>query len=99
MLDALVAEARLRWGFEPAQGRQVVVPVGVPRAAPPGGPAGDPLPGRAGPAARDALAVLRRLYPPDHPVGRFGAVDGATVSSLASDAVTGPLYLAPIAPE
>ena len=36
-----------------------------------------PLPGRAGPAGRDPLAVLRRLYPADHPVGRFGAADGA----------------------
>ena len=32
------------------------------------------------------LAVLRRLYPADHPVGRFGLADGTTIGELtASD--------------
>ena len=35
-----------------------------------------PLPGAHGPGGDDPLAVLRRLYPADHPVGRFGAADG-----------------------
>jgi MazG family protein len=116
VLDALVAEARLRWGLEPADGLQVVagetligvpiepsrplliVPLATLRAvsgeAPP-----EPLPGRAGPGGREPLALLRRLYPPDHPVGRFGAADGLTIASLDAAALEAPLYLAPIAPE
>ncbi len=117
MLDALVAEARLRWGFEPALGLQVVaaeqltatpieasrpllvVPLTVLRAPSTGGGPLDPLPGRAGPAARDPLALLRRLYPANHPVGRFGAADGATVGSLDPGVLADPLYLSPLAPE
>jgi hypothetical protein len=90
VLDALVAEARLRWGFDPAVGLQVfageslvaapieparpllIVPLATLRVTtPPSVPL--PLPGRAGTAGRDPLALLRRLYPPDHPVGRFHA--------------------------
>src|SRR5713101_4092653 len=100
MLDALVAEARLRWGFEPGLGLQVVaaerltaspieasrpvliVPLAVLRAsAPLGDGQVEPLPGRAGWESHDPLAILRRLYPADHPVGRFGAADGASVGS------------------
>ena len=99
MLDALVAEARLRWGLDPADGLQVVAGerlVGDARssrrdpssivparrccgrirrgraavaAARPAGPAGG--------ATRSTL--LRRLYPADHPVGRFGAADATTI--------------------
>jgi MazG family protein len=116
LLDALVAEARLRWAFDPAVGLQVfagdalvaapiepsrpvlIVPLSTLRATlEPSGLV--PLPGRAGPAGRDPLALLRRLYPPDHPVGRFGLADGATVASLEVEALDLPLYLAPIAPE
>ena len=43
--------------------------------------------------------MLRRLYPADHPVGRFGGEDGATVGSLAQGALADPIYLAPLAPE
>ena len=99
MLDALVAEARLRWGLDPANGLQVVaaeslvatpiepsrpvlvVPLAMLRAET-GGHDPVPLPGRAGPAGRDPLTLLRRLYPAEHPVGRFGAADGATIGSL-----------------
>ena len=118
MLDALVAEARLRWGLDPAAGLQVIaaelliatpleasrpvliIPLALLR---PGGEAPDPdvrpLAGRHGPDGRDPLAVLRRLYPGDHPVGRFGQAEGATVGALNEAALGAPLYLAPIAPE
>ena len=120
MLDALVAEARLRWGFEAALGLQVlaaerltaspieasrpllIVPLAALRAVSTNGGPVEPLPGRAGrdePAAHDPLALLRRLYPADHPVGRCGASDGATVGSLARGALADPIYLAPLAPE
>jgi MazG family protein len=117
MLDALVAEARLRWGFEPAMGLQIVAaeqltasPIEASRPlviVPPGTlglPAGDkaravPLPGRAWPGAREPIAVVRRLYPTEHPVGRFGAPDGTTVGSLDAAGLANPVYLPPLAPE
>ena len=116
MLDALVAEARLRWRLDPAAGLQVyaaetligapiepsrpvlIVPLAALRAEAGGGePA--PLPGRAGPRGREPIALLRRLYPADHPVGRFGASDGTTIGSLEATDVLAPIYLAPVAPE
>ena len=117
MLDALVAEARLRWGFEPAKGLQVVaaeqftaspieasrplliVPLTVLRATDSAEVPAVPLPGRAGPTGREPLPLLRRLYPADHPVGRFGAPDGVTVGSLEPAALAGAVYLAPVDPE
>jgi tetrapyrrole methylase family protein / MazG family protein len=116
VLDALVAEARLRWGLDPANGLQVVagetlvgapiepsrplfvVPLATLRAEPGDAPT-SPLPGRAGPAGREPLTVLRRLYPADHPVGQFGVADGATIASLDAAMLGAPLYLAPVAPE
>jgi tetrapyrrole methylase family protein/MazG family protein len=121
VLDALVAEARLRWGLDPGLGLQViaaerltstpiepsrpalVVPAAVLRleAASPGsgGLAPEPLPGRHGPGGTDPLAVLRRLYPADHPVGRFGAAEATAVGSLDAAALGGAFYLAPVAHE
>ncbi|HEY6014895.1 MAG TPA: MazG family protein, partial [Candidatus Limnocylindrales bacterium] len=117
MLDALVAEARLRWGFEPAMGLQIVaaeqltaspieasrplviVPLAKLRVAPAGAEPAIPLPGRAGPSGREPLALLRRLYPAEHPVGRFGAPDGTSVGALDADGLADPVYLAPVAPE
>ncbi|HET7027168.1 MAG TPA: nucleoside triphosphate pyrophosphohydrolase [Candidatus Limnocylindrales bacterium] len=58
-----------------------------------------PLPGRAGPAGRDPVALLRRLYPADHPVGRFGAGDGLTVEQLSAEDLARPLFLGPIPAE
>ena len=120
MLDALLAEARLRWALDPAAGiavvaaeRLVAVPVepSLPLVILPaarlraGGPGFDgdpapatPLPGRHGPRGGDPLAVLRRLYPADNTVGRFGRPDGTTVGELAAADLDGPLYLGPVPP-
>ncbi len=115
MLDALVAEARVRWGLDLAAGLQVVaaerlvatpiepsrpvliVPLAVLRAA--AGEDAAPLPGRHGPAGRDPLALLARLYPGDHPVGRFGVPGGLTIASLSETDLAGPLFVAPVPPE
>ena len=117
MLDALVTEARLRWGLEPATGLQLVaaetligspieasrplliVPLATLRAGGEASSGAQPLAGRAGPGGDDPLAVLARLYPAEHPVGRFGQPDGLTVGSLDAASLTAPLYLAPVAPE
>jgi len=116
LLDALVAEARLRWGLDPADGLQVfaaetlvgapiepsrpllIVPLATLRAEATAVDAA-PLPGRAGPSSRDPLGLLARLYPADHPVGRFGAADGATVAALTPTSLETPLYVGPVAPE
>jgi MazG family protein len=116
MLDALLAEARLRWGLDPADGVAVVpaerlvglpleptrpvviVPLAVLRVPRPAVPP-TALPGRHGPGGDDPIAVLRRLYPPHHPVGRFGAPDDTTVGELSATDLAGPLYLARVAPE
>lgn len=121
MLDALVTEARLRFGLDPGAGLQVVaaerliatpiepsrplliVPLALLRTGAPGGevPAGgpEPLAGRHGPRGRDPLVVIGRLYPVDHPIGRFGTAAGTTVGQLSADDLASPLYLTPIAPE
>jgi tetrapyrrole methylase family protein/MazG family protein len=115
MLDALLAEARLRWGLDAAAGLQVVAaerltatPIDparpvlvVPAALLRGdGDAGGPtLPGRHGPGGDDPVAVLARLYPADHAVGRAGREDGCTVAALGMTDLAAPLFLAPVAPE
>jgi tetrapyrrole methylase family protein / MazG family protein len=114
MLDALLAEARLRWRLDPAAGLALVVaerlvatpvePTGplliVPASrvrATVDGDAVVPLAGRHGHAA-DPVAVLRRLYPADHPVGRFGVPDDTTVGELTDADLAAPLYFSPVAP-
>jgi tetrapyrrole methylase family protein/MazG family protein len=123
MLDALVAEARLRWGLDLTDGLQVVatetlvrspleparpallVPAAVLRldeasvAAALGAPAdlAPVLPGRHGPGGDDPLAVLRRLYPGTHPVGRVGVAEATTVAELSAADLHAPLYLGPVA--
>jgi tetrapyrrole methylase family protein/MazG family protein len=115
VLDALVAEARLRWGFDASDGLQVVssetlagfpveptrpllvVPAGVLRVA--AGQDATPLPGRHGRAEQGAAAVLARLYPPEHEVGRLGQPEATTVAGLTAESFAGALYLAPVAPE
>jgi tetrapyrrole methylase family protein/MazG family protein len=123
VLDALVAEARLRWGLDLALGLQVVaaerlagtpleptrpaliVPSAVLRLDPAAGsvdpdPAGLPtiLAGRHGPGGGDPIAVLRRLYPADHAIGRFGTAEAATVGTMTAGDLAAPLYLGPVAP-
>jgi tetrapyrrole methylase family protein/MazG family protein len=63
------------------------------------GGAVDPLPGRAGPGGADPLEVLRRLYPVDHPIGRFRVAEGTIVERLRPEDLGDPLYLGPVAPE
>ena len=123
MLDALVTEARLRFGLDLAAGLQVVpaerligtpleasrpvliVPLAVLRAGDGHGGVGGgvapaaPLAGRHGPRGRDPLTVLGRLYPADHPVGRFGTDAATMIGALTLDDLAAPLYLAPLAPE
>ncbi|HEY8631548.1 MAG TPA: hypothetical protein VIL50_00230, partial [Candidatus Limnocylindrales bacterium] len=109
MLDALVAEARLRWGLDLSAGLQVVAAerlIGTPLE--PSRPAlivpllilrasvedvVRPLPGRHGSGGDDPLAVLRRLYPADHAIGRFGPAEPTTIGELTEGALAGPLYL------
>jgi tetrapyrrole methylase family protein/MazG family protein len=116
MLDALLAEARLRWGLDATAGLGVVVaerliatpiepsipllvvPASRVRANAPSTDEVRPLPGRHGRDATDPLAVLRRLYPADHPVGRFGLADATTVGALTAADLAEPLYLGPVAP-
>jgi tetrapyrrole methylase family protein/MazG family protein len=117
VLDALIAEARIRWGFDASAGLQVVaperlasfpvepsrpllvVPLKVLRAASPVDDDPPPIPGRHAPADRSALALLVRLYPSGHVVGRIGVPDPTTVGELTAEALDGALYLGPVAPE
>ena len=124
MLDDLIAEARDRWGLDPAAGLQVVpaerlatIPIEASRpllvvplvyfgaAEAPGrgeGAAGADiaaLPGRNGAGGEDALAVLRRVYPEQHPVGQPGLSEQPDLGSLRSSALERPLYIPPLAPE
>jgi tetrapyrrole methylase family protein/MazG family protein len=112
MLDALVAEARDRWGLDLAAGLQVVAaerlistPIEASRPVlivPLGLSMGsaEPLPGRHGPSGRDPIAVLRRLYSAGATVARLG--DGAataTIATLTPEDLAGPLYVPPIPAE
>jgi tetrapyrrole methylase family protein / MazG family protein len=117
VLDAFLAEARIRWGFDPAAGLQIaaperlagmpiepsrpllIVPLALLRAAEPAETDAEPLPGRHAGGKSDAVAVLKRLYPAEHVVGRIGASETTTISSLDAAALTAPLYLAPVDPE
>lgn len=127
MLDALVAEARLRWGLDPAAGLQIVAWEAVPSfpleptrpaillpramlraaglvatAAGETSPV-SPVPGRHARPGDGPLAVLRRLYPADHFVGRLGRPEATTVGALAEHEagaeVLGPCYLPAARPE
>lgn len=114
MLDALVAEARSRWGLDLSAGLQVIMTealVATPLEASRPAllvPASvldtsvpedvEPLPGRHGPGGRDPLAVLRRLYPGDHVVHAIHG-EATTIARLTGADLGGSLYLPPITPE
>ncbi len=114
MLDELVAEARNRWGIDLSAGLQVIVaetlagtpieasrPVLIVPAAVLGASALldiEDLPGRHRAGSGDPLAILRRLYPLDHLVGRAGG-PSTTIGELGLDDLREPLFVAPIAPE
>jgi tetrapyrrole methylase family protein/MazG family protein len=117
VLDALVAEARLRWGLDLAAGLQIIaaerlvatplepsrpaliVPLAVLRAEVEVGVPPEPLPGRHAASGREPATLIRRLYPADHPIGRFGSPEAATVGDLGADDLLAPIYLPPVAPE
>jgi tetrapyrrole methylase family protein/MazG family protein len=75
----------------------LIVPLAVLRASADG--ESQALPGRHGPSGSDPVALIRRLYPADHPVGRFGSPEGLTVGELSADDLAAPIYLPPAAPE
>ena len=117
MLDAFLAEARIRWGLDPADGLQIatperligtpieparpllVVPAAMLRAADQPEAEVEPLPGRHSTSAGGPEAVLKRLYPADHLVGRLGLPETTTVAELTRETLAAPIYLAPVAPE
>jgi tetrapyrrole methylase family protein / MazG family protein len=116
VLDAFIAEARIRWALDPAAGLQIasperltgtpiepsrpllLIPLALLRAGDPADVELEPLPGRQANSG-GAAAVLRRLYPADHVVGRIGAADATTIAALDDATLSGPLYLAPVPPE
>ena len=114
MLDELVSEARGRWGIDLSAGLQVIVAetlAGAPiEASRPvlivpaeilgaSAPSTVPdLPGRHRAGSGAPLAILRRLYPLDHVVGRADG-NATTIGELGPDDLREPLFLGPIAPE
>ncbi len=117
MLDAFVAEARIRWGLDPAAGLQIaalerlagtpvepsrpllLIPLALLRADQTGAAEEPRLPGRHAPADRGTAAILHRLYPADHVVGRIGVAAATTVGELDDAAPAAPLYLPPLPQE
>jgi tetrapyrrole methylase family protein/MazG family protein len=117
VLDAFIAEARIRWGLDPAAGLQIaaperlvstpvepsrpllLVPLALLRAGERVESTASPLPGRHAQPDQSAAVVLRRLYPAEHVVGRIGIAETTTVGDLGTAELTGPLYIAPLAPE
>ena len=95
-MSVVVAERLVATPVEPSL-PLLIVPAARLRAEPGEAPVG-PLPGRHGHHGADALATLRRLYPVDHPVGRFGQADGTTLAALTDADLGAPVYLAPVAP-
>jgi tetrapyrrole methylase family protein/MazG family protein len=102
-LAVVAAERLVATPIEPSLPLLVVpaASLGGPLAAGRGSavPQPQPLPGRHGPSGRDPLAVLRRLYPTGHRVGRLGRPDDTVVEALEPADLAGALFLAPVTPE
>lgn len=96
-LQVIVAETLAGTPIE-ASRPVLIVPAAVLGGSPPS--TIEDLPGRhrAGAGAGDPLAILSRLYPLDHLVGRAGG-DATTIGELGSDDLRGPLFVGPLAPE
>ncbi|MCU0483401.1 MAG: nucleoside triphosphate pyrophosphohydrolase [Chloroflexi bacterium] len=99
-LQLVVAEALAGTPIEPSRPVLVVPASLLGAVVDPAAPVG-PLPGRHGPGGADPLAVLGRLYPPTHPVGRLagpgtgpgtahGAVNGAAHAPLPRTVASEP---------
>jgi tetrapyrrole methylase family protein/MazG family protein len=117
VLDAFIAEARIRWGLDPAAGLQIgtperlsgtpvepsrpllLVPAALLRAGDTAVATEPPLAGRHVSTQSGAAAVLRRLYPADHVVGRLGLPETTMIGALDDAALATPLYIAPLRPE
>jgi tetrapyrrole methylase family protein/MazG family protein len=117
VLDAFIAEARIRWGLDPAAGLQIgtperlsgtpiepsrpllLLPAALLRAGNTAAAPETTLPGRHVSAQGGAAAVLRRLYPADHVVGRLGLAETTTIGGLDDAALATPIYIAPLPPE
>jgi tetrapyrrole methylase family protein/MazG family protein len=97
-LQVATAEHLIATPIEPSR-PLIVVPATAVGAARRAATPAEALPGRGGPAGRDPIAVLRRLYPSGHPVGRFGADASRSITDLTARDLAEPLYLAPIAAE
>ena len=105
----IVPLAILGGGLPPKPGGDTTASPGAgtpatPGANPPALAPAEPLPGRHGPAGRDPIALLRRLYPGTSPVARLGMAGAAgaaptTIDELGDADLSGALYLPPIAPE
>jgi tetrapyrrole methylase family protein / MazG family protein len=97
-LQVATAEHLIATPIEPSR-PLIVVPAGAVGAARPTATSAEALPGRGGPAGRDPIAVLRRLYPFRHAVGRFGRDATCSIADLTPADLAEPLYVAPIPAE
>ena len=97
-IQVMVAEHLISTPIEPSRPLFIVPLAATGEAAGEAPP--PPLPGRHGPAGRDPIELLRRLYPETATVVRLGADGGATtIGALTSADLEHPLYLPPIPPE
>ncbi len=100
-LQVVPAERLVEIPIEPSRPLLIVPLARIEPDAEAEAPARDarPLPGRHGPAGRDPLTLLARLYPPSHEVTRLDGGAALPLGDLEPADLGGPLFLAPIAPE
>lgn len=97
-LQILGADAIVRRPFDPGMGLLVVPAAAPEQPTSDASAAFDPpvLPGRHGHGA-EALALLRRLYPADHPVDDLDRQTQTTLAALEPEALTGrAIFLRPL---